>query len=604
MDMEELENAVIVSSREASRRLDDLIDSIQKRITQLAQLAHEQLLPASLSTNRTGFTLCDTSDCENLEHMRRRLNDLISKLKMQRECYWVIEEEIKRLNNSTGTYPRTKGLGFAFYVIPDPISDVRNTISSAVRDLSANLSYVSTELQCSELSKNPLIIERYLSATREAIKVAHSYLDLLMYIQAATNNAVKEAQSMASELSSLTSDSSDYSTSATIDSEKAVIGGESKEKDVSLKKVEFSAIAPKKIVKGEYCIVKVIMYEKAYRNIIDRMLKDAEGRLLESRSGIHAVENGAIIKIVLNSPDIMIDDNTEIKTWVGEYLDFSFACFLSEYYAKRQVLFFASVYVNDVIACRLKFIVCCESHEKQKIDVTRYDILSAFVSYASQDRSRVATIIQGMQKARPDLDIFFDVETLRSGENWEQSIYTEIEKRDMLFLCWSHFARESKWVDSEWRYALKQKGESSIEPIPFEPPDICPPPEELKHKHFNDRLLFIYYPNQTNNKKAEPVWNPNIRLMVCDTEQLFVFSQQEIVIGKSSDCDVILDSPTVSRHHARIVKDSDRIYWIEDLNSTNKTYLDSIKSYIHPCKRYSISKNDAFRIGDVFLRLL
>lgn len=39
------------------------------------------------------------------------------------------------------------------------------------------------------------------------------------------------------------------------------------------------------------------------------------------------------------------------------------------------------------------------------------EILSAFVSYASQDRNRVAMIIQGMQKARLDMDVFFDVES-------------------------------------------------------------------------------------------------------------------------------------------------------------------------------------------------
>ena len=36
-------------------------------------------------------------------------------------------------------------------------------------------------------------------------------------------------------------------------------------------------------------------------------------------------------------------------------------------------------------------------------------------SYASQDRKRVARVIQGMKLARPDMDIFFDVESLRSG---------------------------------------------------------------------------------------------------------------------------------------------------------------------------------------------
>ena len=78
-------------------------------------------------------------------------------------------------------------------------------------------------------------------------------------------------------------------------------------------------------------------------------------------------------------------------------------------------------------------------------------------------------------------------------ENWQEALHAEIDRRDILFLCWSHFAKQSRWVDTEWRYALKQKGEEGIEPIPLEEPGTCPPPEELSSKHFNERLLFIIH---------------------------------------------------------------------------------------------------------------
>ena len=100
-----------------------------------------------------------------------------------------------------------------------------------------------------------------------------------------------------------------------------------------------------------------------------------------------------------------------------------------------------------------------------------------------------------MKKARPDLDIFFDVESLRSGDDWKKKIRREIDKRDILFLCWSKYARASEWVDYEWRYALKIKGVDSIEPVPIEPPESCPPPDELDGKHFNDKLLYIINSN-------------------------------------------------------------------------------------------------------------
>lgn len=49
---------------------------------------------------------------------------------------------------------------------------------------------------------------------------------------------------------------------------------------------------------------------------------------------------------------------------------------------------------------------------------------------------------------------------------------------------------------------------------------------------------------------------------------------RETVIGKERDSDcVITDNPTVSRHHARITASADG-YYLEDLGSSNHTYID------------------------------
>lgn len=260
---------------------------------------------------------------------------------------------------------------------------------------------------------------------------------------------------------------------------------------VTLDKVQFSALAPKTFVKGDYSIIEIFMYEEAFRDVVQDAIANAEDPVKETKSGILTAEREAKITVTLSSPDIVIEDNIESQTWQGDYLNFSFAVEVPEQYKKRQILFVASVYFSDIIATRLKFVAKCKTLTEQKIEVTREDVLSAFVSYASQDRNRVAMIIQGMKKARPDMDIFFDVDSLRSGDDWEKTLWREIDKRDVLFLCWSKYARDSKWVDAEWRYAFKNKGPDSIEPVPIDPPGSCPPPDELSRKHFNDKLLYI-----------------------------------------------------------------------------------------------------------------
>lgn len=258
--------------------------------------------------------------------------------------------------------------------------------------------------------------------------------------------------------------------------------------------VEFSALFPKRFLKGEYSVLEMYIYEEDKRRIIEEAIADAEGELKEKRGSSFQVRDESVVSIRLEcaDPAVQIEGNEESQVWHGRYLKFDFAVFLEERYPKRQLMFTATVLLNDVPATRLRFTAECNTMREQKMELMREDILSAFVSYASQDRSRVAAIIQGMKKARPDMDVFFDVDSLRSGEDWQRALRAEIERRDLLFLCWSVAARQSEWVDREWRYALENKGLSFIEPIPLDSPSICPPPKELSSKHFNDRgLLYM-----------------------------------------------------------------------------------------------------------------
>ncbi len=258
---------------------------------------------------------------------------------------------------------------------------------------------------------------------------------------------------------------------------------------VAVSDVQFSAVAPKQITKGDYAMIDITVYEESYRHIVDSIISGADTPVKETFGGSHKVGENTEIRIALSSPDIDVSDCDETQIWQGKYLVYSFPIEVPASYAKRQILLVATVYFNGVIATRLKMIAACQTLREQKLEMLREDVLSAFISYASQDRSRVATIIQGMKKARPDMDIFFDVESLRSGEDWGVALRREIEARDVLYLCWSHYAKLSRWVEAEWRYALSNKGLDAIEPIPLEPPTECPPPEELNSKHFNDRTL-------------------------------------------------------------------------------------------------------------------
>ena len=259
----------------------------------------------------------------------------------------------------------------------------------------------------------------------------------------------------------------------------------------NVSEAEFSAVAPRKMTKGDTSVIDLVMYEPEYRKIVDQIIREAEEETQEKRGGVFAVGTGSHIRVELTSPDLTLEDCCEEGIWRGKYLSFSFAVYLPEEYKKRKILLTAVVYVDGVPLTRLRFTVNCFSLWEQKLKVVKENILTGFVSYASADRDRVASRLQGMLKVRPEMDLFFDIESLRSGEDWEDRLRAEIDRRDILFLFWSKAASESEWVDREWRYALSRKGPGCIEPVPIDPPSVCPPPEELSSKHFNDKYLFM-----------------------------------------------------------------------------------------------------------------
>ena len=72
-------------------------------------------------------------------------------------------------------------------------------------------------------------------------------------------------------------------------------------------------------------------------------------------------------------------------------------------------------------------------------------------------------------------------------------------------------------------------------------------------------------------------------------------------VGKAEDAELRLSKDTVSRYHARIDM-HEREYYIEDLNSTNGTY---VNEEILPYKEIrKLKSNDMIRFGDVKYRFL
>jgi hypothetical protein len=107
---------------------------------------------------------------------------------------------------------------------------------------------------------------------------------------------------------------------------------------------------------------------------------------------------------------------------------------------------------------------------------------------AQQDRVEVLRRAQVFSAV--GVEYFADVMSLRSGELWESEIYRRIDDADVFMLFWSEAARQSAWVEREWRYALTVKGLEFIYPVVLELP-MPPPPMELASLHFRTSLAYL-----------------------------------------------------------------------------------------------------------------
>ena len=89
------------------------------------------------------------------------------------------------------------------------------------------------------------------------------------------------------------------------------------------------------------------------------------------------------------------------------------------------------------------------------------------------------------------------------------------------------------------------------------------------------------------------------RELSCDRKGVypdFILDKSSYIVGKSTKAQFRIDKDTISQFHARIEYQGD-VYYIEDLNSTNGTYVnDQLLSYK---ARRQLQSGDSIRFGDV-----
>ena len=74
-------------------------------------------------------------------------------------------------------------------------------------------------------------------------------------------------------------------------------------------------------------------------------------------------------------------------------------------------------------------------------------------------------------------------------------------------------------------------------------------------------------------------------------------AQEELLVGRHTDCDIVLEDPTVSRRHARL-RFRDGAWVLQDLESRNGTRVNAV-----PMVRCRLHPGDDLALGNLQLRV-
>jgi hypothetical protein len=274
-------------------------------------------------------------------------------------------------------------------------------------------------------------------------------------------------------------------------------------------RVECSVFAPPTVPRGSTFLIQAFAHTPSHAREAMRRAKefDAESARRAIRTLESSVSRGTKLTFGLTMPGLRIDDPMQSLVWLGATESVEFGVSIPRRYRLGNVVGTITVSQDWVPIGHIKFtlkVTASPTADQERPprsisavgeQARRYEM--AFVSYASEDRTRVLERVQVLPMF--GVRIFQDVLDLEPGERWERSLYRHIDESDIVLLFWSSAAKRSTWVRKELRYALDRKhgdefAPPEIGPVIIEGPPVPRPWKELAHLHFNDRMIYFMQP--------------------------------------------------------------------------------------------------------------
>ncbi len=111
--------------------------------------------------------------------------------------------------------------------------------------------------------------------------------------------------------------------------------------------------------------------------------------------------------------------------------------------------------------------------------------------------------------------------------------------------------------------------------------------------------------DKSRKNRVEPSHGPLLLLSYAgaleapETGRRFILDGEELIIGRSSDAHIQVDRDSVSRRHARLSKLEGGGWQVQDLQSTNGSYVNDV-----PIREHKLTSGDQLKVGSAIFRYL
>ena len=262
----------------------------------------------------------------------------------------------------------------------------------------------------------------------------------------------------------------------------------SKTKWRGLKELSFTTGYPDSVNPDETYSLSVCLhlpkFHKKVKQLLDKKEQQEETfKYTPTVESIIELKCAITLKIIPQVEGITFEPAIQEVAWYQDIKEVKFRLNADSRMIDQSSLGSVDIYKDALLIGHIPLSFNVSREERPKMAIAKSQMFEKlFVSYSHKEEDK--NVVENFIDAYDSLGIKIYIDKkLRSGEEWPKKLKKWIERSDVFQLYWSSASSRSRWVEMEWRHALKfleQKGKKFIRPCYWEE-EIPIIPKELEN---------------------------------------------------------------------------------------------------------------------------